>query len=66
MKKFLLLPTCLLHFLFLSNCTSDSTKKDKTTQNVTQIDSISVNYPWTPDPKNEEDDIIIYYSDEFG
>jgi thiol-disulfide isomerase/thioredoxin len=65
MKNSQLLPVYLLLFLFFSNCTSDSTKKGETTQNVAQIDSIEVNYPWTPDPKNEEEYIFIYGSDEF-
>ncbi|MDZ7900259.1 MAG: TlpA disulfide reductase family protein [Arcicella sp.] len=66
MKNLFLLSAYLLLFSFFSNCTSDSTKKGETTQNVAQVDSIEVNYPWTPDPKNEADDIIIYGSDEFG
>jgi thiol-disulfide isomerase/thioredoxin len=64
MKHLQLLPAYLLLFLFFSNCTSDLAKKVETTQNVAQIDSIEVNYPWTPDPKNEADGIFIYGSDE--
>jgi thiol-disulfide isomerase/thioredoxin len=66
MKNSLLLPAYLLLFLFFSNCTSDSTKKSETPQNVVQIDSIEVNYPWTPDPNNEEDGVFVCYFDEFG
>lgn len=66
MKNSLLLPAYLLISLLFSNCNSDSTKKGEIAQNVAQIDSIEVNYPWTPDPKNETDDIFIYGSDEFG
>ena len=66
MKNFQLLPAYLLFFLFFSNCTSDSTKKVETTQNVAQIDRIEVNYPWTPDPKNEADGVFVCYFDEFG
>ena len=64
MKTSLLLPAYLLLFLFLSNCISDSTKKDETTQNVAHIDSIEVTYPWTP--KSKIDDVSILISDEFG
>lgn len=66
MKKSILLPAYLQLFLFFSNCTSDSIKKSETIKNVAQIDSIEVNYPWTPDPKNQADGIFIYGSDEFG
>lgn len=66
MKNFLLLPTFLLLFFFFSKCTSDSTKKVETSQNVAQIDSIEVNYPWTPDPKSEISEISMCYHDEFG
>jgi thiol-disulfide isomerase/thioredoxin len=66
MKHLQLLPAYLFLFLFFSNCTSDPTQKGETTQNVAQIDSIEVNYPWTPDPKNEADGLFVCYFDEFG
>ena len=66
MKNCLLLPAYLLLFLLFSNCNSDSTKKGEIAQNVAQIDSIEVNYPWTHNPKNEEDNLSICYFDEFG
>ena len=66
MKIFQLLPAYLHIFLFFSNCTSDSPKKVATVQNVTQIDSIEINYPWTPNPKNVKDGIFVCYFDEFG
>jgi thiol-disulfide isomerase/thioredoxin len=66
MKNSLLSPAYLLLFLFFSNCTSDSTKKVETTQNVAQIDSIEVNYPWTPDPKSDLNEVLIRATDEFG
>jgi thiol-disulfide isomerase/thioredoxin len=66
MKNFLLLPAYLLFFLFFSNCTSDSAKKVGTTQNIAQIDSIEVNYPWTPDPKSDMNTVLIRITDEFG
>ena len=64
MKTSLSLPVYLLLFLFLSNCTSDSTKKDEVAQNVAHVDSIEVTYLWTP--KSKEEDVIMSYLDEFG
>lgn len=65
MKNLLFLSACFAILLF-SKCSSDTKKKEEIAESVPQIDSIEVNYPWTPDPKNQDEYIFVYGSDEFG
>ena len=58
---------CLLLFatcLALFSCSSDTKKQEKISQTISKIDTIEVNYPWTP--KSKEEDVIMCYFDEFG